>query len=440
MIKGAGTSALRGRLVAIAILVGLVGLTGGAGYLAFAPDADAGAPQLPDLSKLPPQQSGPEIPDNPIELLFGTETPDWNLADFNIEETINDPAVYQDASASEAQTINQQLPFSTAPRTPAPPFFLRAENPNQRARAVHCLALAVYYEAKSEPFIGQQAVAQVVLNRVRHPAWPHSVCGVVFQGSERRTGCQFTFTCDGSLARPPSGRSWSIAQGIAFSALSGHVVPEVGLATHYHADYVAPRWAPSLTKLAKIGVHIFYTWQGRGGTIAAFRERHSGREAWPRKAAASEPSLGPADALADGVDPAAVAAAALAPVVPGAEGSVAGNAGASVVGGAGLPRMPEAAVGLGETGVAGGNARMGAASGRSPGAEADRQTVIPRVVVPSPYASGLPPEPDLESLVPSRPSLAVTEPSTETPRTPETRAAPAPMMRKTDQSRALDGL
>jgi hypothetical protein len=122
----------------------------------------------------------------------------------------------------------------------------------------------------------------VVLNRVRHPAFPSSVCGVVYQGSTRATGCQFTFTCDGSLARAPERSSWNRAREVAKAALAGFVQPSVGNATHYHANYVAPYWAPTLAKSAAIGAHLFYRWSGGWGRPAAFTQSYTGREADPR--------------------------------------------------------------------------------------------------------------------------------------------------------------
>ena len=147
-----------------------------------------------------------------------------------------------------------------------------------KARALQCLAMAVYYEAANESYSGQQAVAQVVLNRVAHPAYPASVCGVVFQGSERKTGCQFTFTCDGSMRRTPSRQGYARAQSIALAALAGEVYKPVGLATHYHTDYVNPYWAPSLDYIGAIGTHRFYRWKGRAGRPGAFTDSYTGRE------------------------------------------------------------------------------------------------------------------------------------------------------------------
>jgi len=140
--------------------------------------------------------------------------------------------------------------------------------PQPDPRAVRCLAAAISYEAGNESIEGQQAVAQVILNRVRHPAYPKSVCGVVFQGSERRTGCQFTFTCDGSLARQRSAQSMATATAIAEQMLSGTTSTLVGGATHYHANYVSPYWAPGLVKVRQIGAHIFYRMPSAAVTAA----------------------------------------------------------------------------------------------------------------------------------------------------------------------------
>lgn len=133
---------------------------------------------------------------------------------------------------------------------------------DNRARALTCLAQAISYEAGNESIAGQEAVAQVILNRLRHPAYPKSVCGVVYQGATRKTGCQFTFTCDGSLRRPRSAQSMAQAHLIAERVLAGGTSAIVGGATHYHADYVSPYWAPSLVKIATIGAHIFYRMPG----------------------------------------------------------------------------------------------------------------------------------------------------------------------------------
>ncbi len=146
-----------------------------------------------------------------------------------------------------------------------------------RFRALQCLTAAIYYEAASEPDGGQRAVAQVVLNRVAHPAYPNTVCGVVYQGSERPS-CQFSFACDGSLARKPMAAFWDRARRVAADALAGYVYAPVGLATHYHTTAVHPYWAPSLTFIGTIGAHRFYRWGGAAGKPAAFTARYVGGE------------------------------------------------------------------------------------------------------------------------------------------------------------------
>ncbi|MEE4155424.1 MAG: cell wall hydrolase [Erythrobacter sp.] len=173
------------------------------------------------------------------------------------------------------------------------------------ARAHRCLAEAIWYEAASESEAGQRAVAQVVLNRVAHPAWPASVCGVVYQGSERRTGCQFTFTCDGSLARAARGPTWEAAKRIANEALGGAVYAPVGHATHYHTLWVNPYWARTLDHIGTIGAHHFYRNRGRGGEKSAFTLRYAGGE--PRVAG----RMGAADARGAGAGIAAGVGAAL---------------------------------------------------------------------------------------------------------------------------------
>lgn len=137
-----------------------------------------------------------------------------------------------------------------------------------RDRAIDCLAVAAWYEAGND-FDGQRSVMQVVLNRVAHPSFPKSVCGVVFEGSHRNTGCQFTFTCDGSMARRrPSPAAMARARAIATLALKSTIYPEVLQATHYHADYVLPWWSSKLVRLGKVGPHIFYRWPGARGALS----------------------------------------------------------------------------------------------------------------------------------------------------------------------------
>ena len=191
------------------------------------------------------------------------------------------PFQVQAVSPEQAAQINAALPVAGGPNPPARPFVLSKADGLAYSRALECLTQAVYYEAARESTGGQRAVAQVVLNRARHAAYPSSVCGVVYQGHERPTGCQFTFTCDGSLSRAPMREYWEPARKVAEAALAGYVHAPVGNATHYHAYYVAPYWAPTLSKIGVIGAHIFYRWAGAWGQPAAFAQRYAGRELDP---------------------------------------------------------------------------------------------------------------------------------------------------------------
>ncbi len=179
-----------------------------------------------------------------------------------------------------AESRNAAIPFAAGRIIPMAAFTLGAGAPSG-STALKCLTQAIYFEAANEPLAGRRAVAQVVLNRVRHPAYPKSVCGVVYQGAERTTGCQFSFTCDGSLLRSPLASRWSEAEGIARASLAGQVEAEVGSATHYHADYVLPKWAFQLDKVAVLGRHIFYRFGGSWGAGSAFDGRYSGIERIP---------------------------------------------------------------------------------------------------------------------------------------------------------------
>ncbi len=180
------------------------------------------------------------------------------------------------AQKRQIEAINAVVPARPELAVAAPEFSLSAVGADSltRASAIDCMTAAIYYEAANEPVTGQRAIAQVILNRVRHPAFPDTVCGVVFQGSERASGCQFTFSCDGSLVRTPSKRFWLRAQSVATAALSGLVETSVGHATHYHASYVLPYWAPKLTKVTTIGSHIFYQWDGNWSRPSAFTDHY----------------------------------------------------------------------------------------------------------------------------------------------------------------------
>ena len=205
------------------------------------------------------------------------------------------PLLLQPVAPQQAVKVNSEIPIATGPNPSAAAFVFKG-SVSARDQALSCLASAVYYEAGNQDADGERAVAQVVLNRVRHPAFPNTVCGVVYQGSMRTTGCQVTFTCDGSLSREPDADGWRRAKAVAEAALSGAVYAPVGWATHYHANYVLPTWASSMAKNAVVGAHLFYRWSGGWGQAAAFNASYSGREpnaAALRTAALSVPHVTP---------------------------------------------------------------------------------------------------------------------------------------------------
>jgi hypothetical protein len=232
------------------------------------------------------------------------------------------PLLIRPLAPEAALSINRTIPIAATPNPVARPFVWRGADHAAQARALDCLTSAVYYEAGSEPVDGEKAVAQVVLNRVRHPAFPSTVCDVVYQGSTRATGCQFTFTCDGSLARRPSADGWARARAVAQAALAGAVYAPAGYATHYHADYVVPYWASSLAKNAVVGAHIFYRWAGGWGRPDAFTKSYAGRE--PNSQALRAAAMAAAAAR-----PAAPTLGAIA-AIPGAELKTAPNGRVSI--------------------------------------------------------------------------------------------------------------
>ena len=162
------------------------------------------------------------------------------------------------------------------PSTPAEREQAEAQvDPRQHA----CLSQAIYYEARGESQRGQVAVAEVVMNRVRSAAYPNSICGVVYQGSHRSMGCQFTFTCDGSLAHRPRGRAWDRAQRVATAVMLGYTRPITQGATHYHTHAVNPIWNSGLVETTEVGSHVFYRFPNRA-------ERATYQEALARRRSA----------------------------------------------------------------------------------------------------------------------------------------------------------
>ena len=226
--------------------------------------------------------------------------PEPTLRPLTPEEFTLAPEAVRQLDADAARLFNEAIPFSRLPVQAAKPFIMTPTDIVQYSRALDCLSAAIFYEAANETPQGQAAVAQVIVNRMRHPAYPKTICGVVFQGSERTTGCQFSFTCDGAMGRPPSIEGWARARAVASAALNGSVAADVGMATHYHANYVSPYWAERLVKVRQIGVHIFYRWTGSWGLPFAFSRQHAGEEPVILKMAALSPPL---ETLDPAIDP-----------------------------------------------------------------------------------------------------------------------------------------
>lgn len=178
--------------------------------------------------------------------------------------------------ADVARLINARKQIAPGQLFVAEPLTLPASLTDWQ-RAVDCLAAATYYEAGNGA-LDQRAVAQVVLNRLRHNAFPKTICGVVFEGSARSTGCQFTFTCDGAMRRRPSPAEWNRARQVAAGMLSGQVEPAVGQSTHYHTNWVAPAWNREMDKISAIKTHLFFRWRGKRGAPSAFRATYRGAE------------------------------------------------------------------------------------------------------------------------------------------------------------------
>ena len=194
--------------------------------------------------------------DTPRAVALGSSTPAADQGPVQVVEvsagTVGDGLVAPAPGAGNSTLIA---------RTPGerPNYAALLADPDTAAREERCLAQAIYFESRSEPEEGQAAVAQVVLNRVQSGLYPSTICGVVYQNRNRRHACQFSFACEGKALRVTEAEPWKVATRIAREVLEGKVyVSDVGGSTHYHANYVRPRWARALKKMDVIGNHIFY--------------------------------------------------------------------------------------------------------------------------------------------------------------------------------------
>jgi hypothetical protein len=174
---------------------------------------------------------------------------------------IDDAAIGGDPLIPWPHSQSQQLAYARAdvPLTVFDNVVRDKHGKEVSEKEVNCMATAIYFEARGESYDGQVAVGQVVMNRVAHKLYPDTICSVVYQNSHRRNACQFSFACDGRPERVTEMKSWRQAEEIAKGVISGALyLPAVGYATHYHATYVKPHWAKRMTKVTKIGMHVFY--------------------------------------------------------------------------------------------------------------------------------------------------------------------------------------
>ena len=218
--------------------------------------------------KMPWQMSESQLigPAAPLIAKIDGEPPFPNAG---LPDVVPDAGILLKIEPEKAVEINASRPFSTQPIIPAQPYVTQLSGMDYE-RAEICLAIAAYYEA-GDSVDDQRPVMQVILNRTRHKAFPKSICGVVFQGAQRQTGCQFSFACDGSMARRrPSAPQFLRARGLARQMMAGAVDKRVGLATHYHTNWVVPYWSDSLDKVTAIKTHLFFVWKGYWGQQKAF--------------------------------------------------------------------------------------------------------------------------------------------------------------------------
>jgi hypothetical protein len=192
------------------------------------------------------------------------------------------------SAAEFPKTVSIFLPLPKPPLSPAQRLELSGKDYD---KAEKCLAQAIYFEARNEPARGQQAVAQVVLNRVFSPYYPKDVCSVVYQNAHRHLSCQFTFACDGKPEATNERGAWARANRIAKQTLDAKVwLPEVNKATHYHAAYVRPNWIRDMKVMVRYGLHTFYRPRNWGDGSNEAQWATAANSAKPTAAVAAKPA------------------------------------------------------------------------------------------------------------------------------------------------------
>jgi cell wall hydrolase len=208
-----------------------------------------------DLAPPPAVVAAKPLPAKPDGLQLASINPNVMPQASVSQASVPQPAVIQISLPAHIAVLPQPAP-GVPPLSPAQRLNLEGKD---RAKAELCLSNAIYFEARDQPYIGQVAVAQVVINRVFSGVYPRDVCGVIYQNAHRHLACQFTFACDGKRKTINEFGSWARARRIARETLDGQLyVQAVGTSTHYHATYVRPNWVHEMHRFAREGIHLFY--------------------------------------------------------------------------------------------------------------------------------------------------------------------------------------
>ncbi len=248
-----------------------------------------------------------------------------------VSQTLTALRTTNDIRSQRAMVVRANFTGTTMDTSPLRTTPLLSDHPMVRAAAAmvfkahsqndsDCLTQAVYYEARGEGTDGMRAVAQVILNRVRHPAFPKTICGVVYQGALHGVSCQFSFVCNGAMSAPVEAWAWRRAKDVAGAALEGYVMKAVGTATHFHTLTVDPVWSATMMQVATVGGHTFYQFRGRGAHINNDMDSVSPSADMPVIRAAADAV--PADGGAAAPVVQTIASATPAPAVAGSNGQL----------------------------------------------------------------------------------------------------------------------